>query len=313
MLLVVPERQGCVARQLGLGPVPDLLVDQRRHRDGDPLLPRSDDAIPHARVAGLAAARFAGRPVLITIGVGGSGIDRIGQDVVDRRGRPWPPATAWEPWPEVQPAEDLTQGQGLLGKPAVEHPHDLGLGLIDDELASGPLMARQIAVAVRRPSADELAGPGLLQLAAPKPLAQQSALVFGDSSLDLEQELVSRIIGDGAVEKLHRAPCSPEFLEQQHLIGIAAGQPVGGENADDINLPVANGIAQGVQPRSVETRAAVAFVPKHMEVAQVVVGGSSPASQPIELAVDGLLALLAFGGDTGIDGGAHGAPPSVIG
>ena len=32
----------------------------------------------------------------------------------------------------------LAQGQGLIGKPAVEHPHDLGLGLIDDELASGP-------------------------------------------------------------------------------------------------------------------------------------------------------------------------------
>jgi hypothetical protein len=174
-------------------------------------------------------------------------------------------------------------------------------------------MARQITVAVRRPSADELAGPGLLQLAAPKPLAQQGTLVFGDGALDLEQELVSRVIGDGAVEKLHRASCPPEFLEQQNLIGIAARQPVGGENADDIDLSVANGIAQGVQSGSVEARAAVSFVPKHMEVVQVVVCGSSPASQSIELAVDGLLALLAFGGDTGIDGGAHGVPPSVIG
>jgi hypothetical protein len=44
---------------------------------------------------------------------------------------------------------------------------------------------------------DELTGPRLLELAAAKPLTQQSALILGNGALDLQEELVAGIVGDG--------------------------------------------------------------------------------------------------------------------
>ena len=166
--------------------------------------------------------------------------------MVDGGRRPGPPAAPREPGAEVQPPQDLAQGQALVGKPAVEQAHEFGLRLIDDELAGGAVMARQVAVTVGCAGTDELPGPRLLELAAPEPLAEQRALVLGDGALDLEQELVARIVGDGTVEELDRAPHPAELLQQEHLIGVAPGQTVGGENADDVDFPVAYCVAQGV-------------------------------------------------------------------
>jgi hypothetical protein len=98
-------------------------------------------------------------------------------------------------------------------------------------------MARQVAVAVGRAGTDELPGPRLLELAAPEALAEQRAFVLGDGALDLKRELVARIVGDGAVEELDRASHPAELLQQEHLVGVAPGQPVGGENGDDIDFP----------------------------------------------------------------------------
>ena len=46
-------------------------------------------------------------------------------------------------------------------------------------------------------------------------------------------------------------------------------------------------------------------------LAKLVVGLLRPGAQGRDLAIDRLLALLALGGDPGIDGGAHGSSPSV--
>ena len=53
----------------------------------------------------------------------------------------------------------------------------------------------------------------------------------------------------------------------------------------------------------------MAVVAEHMTLVQLVTAGRGPGAQGCELAVDGLLALLALGRDPGVDGGAHGAPP----
>ena len=232
---------------------------------------------------------------------------------MDGPGRPGPAAAAREPGAGVQALEDLPQRQPLLGQPAVEHAHDLGLGLVDDQPAGDPVAARQVAVAVGGVHADELAGAGLLQLAAAEPLAQQRALVLGDGALDLQQELVAGVVRDGAAEERDRAAGAAELLQEQDLVGVLAGQAVGGEHGDDLDLAVAHGVAQRVQAGPVEARAAVALVAEHVPVAQLVALGLGPGAQGGELAVDGLLALLALGRDPGIGGGAHGAPPSAGG
>ena len=232
--------------------------------------------------------------------------------MVDGGWRPGPPAAAREPRAEVQPPQDLAQGQTLIGKPAIKQAHQFGLRLIDDELTGGAVMARQVAIAVGRAGTDELPSPRLLELTAPEAFTEQRSLVLGDGALDLKQELVARIVGDRAVEELDRALHPAELLQQEHLVGVAPGQPVRGENGNDIDFPVAHRIAQGVQARPVEARPAVSLIAEHMGVGQLVVRGVGPGAEDVELAVDGLLAFLALSGDTGIDGGAHGAPPSMI-
>jgi hypothetical protein len=159
--------------------------------------------------------------------------------------------------------------------------------------------------------ADELPGAGLLQLAAAEPLAQQRALVLGDRPLDLQQELVAGVVGDGAVEEPDGATGAAELLQEQDLVGVAPRQAIGGEHGEDLDFAVAHGIAQGVEPRAVETGAAVALVPEHVAVVQVMTLRHGPGAQGGELAVDGLLALLALSRDPGIDSGTHGAPPSA--
>jgi hypothetical protein len=87
VLLVVAEGESGVARKLRLGAVPGLLIDQRRHGNGDPLLARLELAarrLVGARAAG--AARLLGRDEAVAVGVGRAGVDRVGKDVVHRGG-----------------------------------------------------------------------------------------------------------------------------------------------------------------------------------------------------------------------------------
>ena len=199
VLLVVPERQPRVVRQLRLGAVPEPLVDDRRHGDRDPLLARPHPSAALAGIARLARARPLGFDKIVTVRVSGPGVGRLGQDVVDHRGRPGVPARARVPRPEVQPLEDLADGHPLVGQPAVERPDELRFGLVDLEPPAGAVAAGEVAVAVRRAPADEPAGPRLLELAAAETLAQERALVLGDRALDLQEELVAGIVGDAVV------------------------------------------------------------------------------------------------------------------
>jgi hypothetical protein len=95
------------------------------------------------------------------------------------------------------------------------------------------------------------------------------------------------------------------------LIGIFAREPVRAEHRDDVNVGIADGVAQGIKPGAVEPGAAVALVAEDMLGLELVAGLLRPGAQGHDLASDRLLALLALGGDPGIDGGAHGSSPSI--
>src|SRR4051795_8913984 len=86
--LAVAEGRGRIAGQPVLDAVPGLLIDQGRHRDGDPLLRRPGTSRGPLAAAGRAAAGLLRHDVLEAVRVGGAGVDRVGEDVVDHRGRP---------------------------------------------------------------------------------------------------------------------------------------------------------------------------------------------------------------------------------
>ena len=198
-----------------------------------------------------------------------------------------------------------SHGQVLVRHPRVQPAHHLGLGVIDDQVARHGVASRHVAVAVGRLGAEQVAVAGLLELAAAEALGEHRALVLGDGALDLQQQLVARVLGDGTVEEGDLDAGAAELLEQQHLVGVAARQAVGREHRDDLDRGVARRVAQAVEARAIEPRAAVAVVAEDVRLGQRVAFGLRPAPQARELAVDGLLAFLALGRHSRVDRGTH--------
>ena len=64
----------------------------------------------------------------------------------------------------------------------------------------------------------------------------QVALVFGHRSADLQHELVVGILAHRSLEKLDLAATFFQFLDQEHLIDILAGQSVWGRDQNPIKV-----------------------------------------------------------------------------
>src|SRR5262249_40876703 len=101
----------------------------------------------------------------------------------------------------------------------------------------------------------------------------------------------------------------PELLEEEHLMSVLAGQPVGTKDRQHGEPALAGGVAQAVQARAVEAGAAVAFVGEAMLGKEVIALLLHPGLEGSELAVDRLVAFLPFRRDPGIDSRMHRSPP----
>jgi hypothetical protein len=137
-----------------------------------------------------------------------------------------------------------------------------------------------------------VAGP--LQLAASEALAQNGALVLRDGTLDLQQELVVRIVGDRVLQEGDLAAGAAELLQEQDLVGEFAREAVGGQHGNHADGSVAHGIAQRVEAGPVEAAAAVSLVAEDVLVGEDMATGGGPGAPGGELAVDGGVALLAL-------------------
>ncbi|HMB03195.1 MAG TPA: hypothetical protein VKP69_05560 [Isosphaeraceae bacterium] len=218
---------------------------------------------------------------------------------------PEPLAVARPPGPGGQPLDDLANGHPLVDQPAVEHSHHRGLVLVDLQVPRDTVPLGHVAVAVGALAGAPLSGPGLLQLPAAEPLGEDGPLVLGDRALDLEQELVVRVVGDRPLDELDLAGGPAEFLQQEDLVGVAAGQSVGAVDAEDVELALAGGVAETVECGAVEPRARIALVDVNVIVFEFVAVGGRPAAQGVELAVHGLLTPLLLGRDPGVNGRFH--------
>ncbi len=214
-------------------------------------------------------------------------------------------ARAWVPGAKVEALQDLADGHLLVDQPAVEHAHQLGFGLVNLQVAGHAILLVHVAIAVGRFAGDDLAAPGLLQLAAPEAFAQQSPLVLGNRALNLEQELVIGIIRQRVLGKDHLAADPAQFFQEQHLVGVLTGQAVRAEHGHDLECAFAGTIAQPIQAGTVQPGAAVALVHEDVFVGQFVTLRLGPSFEQCQLAFYGLLPLLALGRDAGVNGNSH--------
>jgi hypothetical protein len=103
------------------------------------------------------------------------------------------------------------------------------------------------------------------------------------------------IVAHGTVEEFDMAASPFELLQQEHLVDIVARQTVGCGQDDLVTLRGRHRIAQGIQPWSVQDRAAHAVVPKDQLLVHFSGVLGAPRSQASELLFTGLLLGLSLG------------------
>ncbi len=121
--------------------------------------------------------------------------------------------------------------------------------LLHDRCRTGfRLHARGIAWVVKiEPVAKEWPTPGqqlsrthFREAPTAHPLAEQRTLKcrdsFGDSSPDLQQQLVVGILAHGALQELDCTAVLLKFLNEEHLVHIFAGQPIRGGHHNPVEL-----------------------------------------------------------------------------
>ena len=112
-----------------------------------------------------------------------------------------------------------------------------------------------------------------------------------------------------AIQEDDLDPGRRQLVEQQHLVGILAGQAIGRQDGHDVEEPGLGVVAQPIERRPVEAGAAEAAVAVGVLIGEVVPLLAHPGRQDRDLAVDRLLQVLALGRDAGIDRGFHRRPP----
>ena len=86
-----------------------------------------------------------------------------------------------------------------------------------------------------------------------------------------------RVGGDRPLDELDIAAGLAEFLEQEDLVGIAAGEAVGAVDDDDVES-ARGGVAEPVKGRAVEPRARIALVGVDVNVFEFVAVCGRPSN-----------------------------------
>src|SRR5215207_1256860 len=243
-----------VLRQLLAGRLEQLLIDQRRDWHADPLAWRHvvDPVGPAGLFAASAHRAQPGRH-RSDPGLAEGRRSSIGGVLENApHGRPIPGRLA-APGLDTLAQETptyLADADALAADPRKDPPHDPSL-VLQDLVAGHPAISlADIAITIgrARQHADRALARGVA-LAAPAALQDLGPLVLGHHALDLQQQIVLRREADWSIEEDDLNPSPVELVNQQHLIGVAPRQPVGGVDVQAIEGAGRNGIAQTLERR----------------------------------------------------------------
>jgi hypothetical protein len=94
----------------------------------------------------------------------------------------------------------------------------------------------------------------LAQASSPHAFGNKRALILGDRTTDLQQEVVMGILAHGAIQERDLTAVALQLLEQQHLVDIGARQAIWGRHQYQIQYqiqrPRCDRIAQPIQTGS---------------------------------------------------------------
>lgn len=196
-------------------------------------------------------------------------IGGIGQQAAQRRRAP-DGAPVWRCDAETGQPLDHGRDGGSVDVLGEDLAHDGGLGIVN---TYSSWIARVIRFETEVKGS---LGPGQQrssfepeQPPPAHPLRDQRALVLGHSSADLQQVLIARVVAHRSVEEFDGGAMLLELLDQQYLMDVVAGQTIGRGDQKAAEVGAGGGIAQGIEPRPLETGAAVPFVPEDVLRGQI--------------------------------------------
>src|SRR5580693_8210662 len=121
-----------------------------------------------------------------------------------------------------------------------------------------------------------------------------SALVFGDHTLHLKQEIILRRAADRAVQKNDLSPGPTKLIDHEHLMGVTAGEPIRSVDINALDMATSNRVSQTLEGRACQNRAAVAFIDIALiRLEREAIGGDALA-QRRDLTGDRIVAGLAL-------------------
>ena len=133
----------------------------------------------------------------------------------------------------LQSPAHLPQAHAIQADPCEDEANDVRFRLHHLEARHAALVPGHIAVAEwsARQSADG-AGARRMTATASAPLQDLGPLVFGDHALNLEKKIVLGRATNGAVQEDDLGTGPTELVDQQRLMGVAAGEPIGGVDVE---------------------------------------------------------------------------------
>ena len=118
--------------------------------------------------------------------------------------------------------------------------------------------------------------------------------------MNLQQQVVLGALAEGAIEEDDLHPGIREFLHEQELVGIVAGQAIGIEDVQAVDGAGGRLVAQALQGRSQQRAATVAVIAEAQFVVDRVAVAGGALRDRLQLAGDGALGLGVR--DAGIQG-----------
>jgi hypothetical protein len=162
----------------------------------------------------------------------------------------------------LQSSTHFAQTRTIETNPREDQTHNTSLVLHNLEAChTAAVVATDVAISIGRSSerAHRARTCGMPP-PTPHPLQQFGALVFGDHALNLQQKIVLCSLANRAIEKHHLCSHATELVDQYNLMGITARQPVRCMYVDAIDASGRYRIAQLLKCRTLQVRAAVAFI-----------------------------------------------------
>jgi hypothetical protein len=261
----VSPRESLVALELLVGGIEDFTRHDRGHVDEDPVLARRV-AVRALRTAGhgcpstdrsrirarLACLRLTERRF--------AHVRRIPEDRAESRLVPLAAPTRRDRL-VVQLLGDLAE-RLLLTNEAIEDPaHDLRL--VQQNFVARRGLSRLPDVGVAVGSTTERADQSLarvMELSATTAFEDLRAFVLCDHALHLDEQLILRGLAAGPVHEDDTRLCLPEFVEQDHLIGVSAREPIRAVHIEHIDRTFVDAIAESFEGRSHQRRSAEAVI-----------------------------------------------------